>query len=326
MSLEPYQRFNPFMKSVKSIVDETLDAAYKVELHPQYQRELIWTSYDQSCYIDSILEGYAPSTIVFSKDRKTGVKTCIDGQHRITSLINFTKNKIPVYHKDRKYYYKQVPDDEEEEAEVLPPLLVSEFNRAYLNITEYADLTYEQQKDLFNRIQNGIKGNKAPEPKLIDFDKFREKYATTLNRYKVQDLDKIILCLMLSNSWTSIKSDDIINRTIKSIDQKTYIKTALFISNLFSDKVLGMISQQTVLDINIILFAAHKFIEIFEHPKDIDAKSQDIIKYMNELTKTYNKAKLTYKNPIHKSIHFQTKMDSIHNAIVKEYPLTAQKI
>ena len=72
----------------------------KYNMDPAYQRKSVWTVEKQSFFIDSILKNF-PMPPIFLKqniDDKTG-KTfydVIDGKQRLTSLIRFINNEIPV--------------------------------------------------------------------------------------------------------------------------------------------------------------------------------------------------------------------------------------
>lgn len=72
----------------------------KYNFEPPYQRRSLWTEEKKSFFIDSILKNYPiPPIFLHQKiDDKTGKTTydVIDGKQRLTAIIEFIENEIPV--------------------------------------------------------------------------------------------------------------------------------------------------------------------------------------------------------------------------------------
>lgn len=89
--------------------------AGKIDYNPSFQRESIWTEEKQSFLIDSILRNY-PIPPIFLRQRiddltgKTSYEV-IDGKQRLTSIMKFIKNEIPVSSEEE-------PSDEEYESKI----------------------------------------------------------------------------------------------------------------------------------------------------------------------------------------------------------------
>ncbi len=72
----------------------------KYDMSPPYQRQSIWTDEEQSFFIDSILKNFPIPPIFLNEsiDVETGKTkfSVVDGKQRLTSIIRFIDNEIPV--------------------------------------------------------------------------------------------------------------------------------------------------------------------------------------------------------------------------------------
>jgi hypothetical protein len=73
----------------------------KIDLHPPYQRNFVWTLKDQKLLIDSIMRGYPLPNFIISL-REDGIYEMVDGQQRATTISKFVKNEFPSL--DKKYF------------------------------------------------------------------------------------------------------------------------------------------------------------------------------------------------------------------------------
>ena len=90
---------------------------------------------------------------IFNYNHDNGVCTCIDGKQRITSLIKFKNNEIPVYLNGNRYYYNGCKYNNN--------LILSKkdrirFNTREINTVTYNNLSYIDQTVIFNKLQNGV--------------------------------------------------------------------------------------------------------------------------------------------------------------------------
>jgi len=79
----------------------------KLNLNPDYQRDIVWTTTQQSAFIEHILKGGTTgSPIVFNYSGYTdgwlGGMEVVDGKQRITALLNFFDNKVTAF----GFYYE----------------------------------------------------------------------------------------------------------------------------------------------------------------------------------------------------------------------------
>jgi hypothetical protein len=112
----------------------------KVDINPEYQRDIIWEEHRMEYFIDSIMRGIAPMPILLCMNSDKTAKICIDGKQRLSSLLKFKQNKL-------KWNDKYFQD-----------LLAKEqmyFLNSSIHVIEYEDLSYDDQKEIFSRIQYG---------------------------------------------------------------------------------------------------------------------------------------------------------------------------
>lgn len=65
----------------------------KIDLHPPYQRNFIWSSKDQKLLIDSILKGYPLPNFFIYKIGENQYEM-VDGQQRATTICKYVKNEF----------------------------------------------------------------------------------------------------------------------------------------------------------------------------------------------------------------------------------------
>lgn len=65
----------------------------KINLHPPYQRNFIWSSKDQKLLIDSIMKGYPlPNFFIYKNENET--YDMVDGQQRATTISKYVKGEF----------------------------------------------------------------------------------------------------------------------------------------------------------------------------------------------------------------------------------------
>ena len=73
----------------------------KINLHPPYQRNFIWSSKDQKLLIDSIMKGYPlPNFFIYKKNNDT--YDMVDGQQRATTISKYVKGDFA--NSDKQFY------------------------------------------------------------------------------------------------------------------------------------------------------------------------------------------------------------------------------
>ncbi|THU97548.1 hypothetical protein K435DRAFT_60783 [Dendrothele bispora CBS 962.96] len=155
-----------------------------INLEPEYQRgrfpfalafdsvfnymsipDVVWTESKQIGLIDSILRNFYIPPIIFAVnayDDGSETKTCIDGKQRLTSLFKFMAGEIP--HRDpitnEKFWYRIDPATHSNARARTPRLLPEKYRRSFANkqivCVEYQELTDENERDIFQRVQLGM--------------------------------------------------------------------------------------------------------------------------------------------------------------------------
>jgi hypothetical protein len=148
--------------TVNELIDK-LTKQKKVDLNPIYQRDIVWNEQKMSSFIDSLMRGFIPSNVTINVDSETDAWTCVDGKQRITSIINFFRNKIPWIRpddtgSDMYIYYNHVPEANADEKNYVH---LDEKQREFflerkMIIVMYGDLNYPMQCEIFSRIQNSM--------------------------------------------------------------------------------------------------------------------------------------------------------------------------
>ena len=94
----------------------------RINLHPPYQRNFIWSSKDQKLLIDSIMKGYPlPNFFIYRKNDDT--YDMVDGQQRATTISKYVKGDFA---DSGKNFYKDIDQDK--------------FMSYILNVTEVYDI------------------------------------------------------------------------------------------------------------------------------------------------------------------------------------------
>lgn len=148
--------------TVNSLIDK-ISKNKKIDLNPIYQRDVVWNEQKMSAFIDSLMKGYVPSNITVNIDTDSESCICIDGKQRITSIMNFYRNKIPWVRADDNgddlmIYFNHVPEDKQDEKNYVH--LDKKQQKFFLErsaiVVTYNDLDYSMQCEIFNRIQNSM--------------------------------------------------------------------------------------------------------------------------------------------------------------------------
>ncbi|KAI5981513.1 hypothetical protein EDC04DRAFT_3022073 [Pisolithus marmoratus] len=134
--------------TTKSLYDQIIDNS--VDLDPEYQRDVVWSDEKQSGLIDSILRNYYMPPIIFAvsfQDDGSERRTCIDGKQRLTSIQKFVFT-------NEKLWYKSSAQNPKRK--LLPVHLRTLFANKQVVCVEYSDLTDDQEREIFQRVQLGV--------------------------------------------------------------------------------------------------------------------------------------------------------------------------
>jgi len=142
-------------------------AMHEIDLEPPYQRDVVWIADKQSSLINSLICNYPIQPILLSRrnveDVGEGVRTlvCMDGKQRLTSIMLFMKNEIPVSlacgDSIGWFYYSALPVKKSTKTRVsiLPAKYKLTFDDCAIGIITYSNITLDQEYAIFGRIQYG---------------------------------------------------------------------------------------------------------------------------------------------------------------------------
>ncbi|KAH9850421.1 hypothetical protein C2E23DRAFT_835051 [Lenzites betulinus] len=131
--------------TAKSLYDQIVDNT--IELDPEYQRDVVWTEAKQVGLIDSLLRNFYIPPVIFAVKRhedNTETRTCIDGKQRLTSIQLVT---------GKKYYFR---NRGHESRPLLSKQLLQSFANKQIVCVEYEEITDDQEREIFQRVQLGV--------------------------------------------------------------------------------------------------------------------------------------------------------------------------
>ncbi|KAI0660141.1 hypothetical protein C8Q70DRAFT_914298, partial [Cubamyces menziesii] len=131
--------------TAKSLYDQIVDNT--IILDPEYQRDVVWTEAKQVGLIDSLFRNFYIPPVIFAVQRHddgSETRTCIDGKQRLTSIQLVT---------NKKYWYR---DSRGEKRALLSRQLIQAFANKQIVCVEYDDLTDDQEREIFQRVQLGV--------------------------------------------------------------------------------------------------------------------------------------------------------------------------
>ncbi len=153
----------------------------KLDLDPIYQRAITWEQSKMSAYVHSIMMGIVSLNITITVNKNKCI--CLDGKQRLTSLLKFYQNELPIIlepvinnddndnndsdddsdndvYRTQYIYYDKIPIKKDRNKEfdyiVLNVIDKKQFLETNIPITYYKGLSYDQQVSIFNRIQFSV--------------------------------------------------------------------------------------------------------------------------------------------------------------------------
>lgn len=330
-------------QSVSVLVQRIDNEEEKIILDPPYQRDVIWEDVNMSDFINSVITGIVPNNIIFNLDAN-GDYICIDGKQRLSSLKKFKSNKIPVIFETEDTvtyaYYTVLPNEDLRDNNVTYRLLTQEeknrFNQMNMNIITYNNLSYENQVDIFNRIQHGktlTSGEKlAAFFTGIDttqwFSKFCSSKVNVLSKYirisnRKEHVPHIIsIMYIMSKNICQLPDKKNKEKYLKSIDKLTKIKIETnkvdkLINICYGDNILGHSTITSKLQQNIRLMTLY-FVNS-EFSKSLDKITDQQFKYIRStIRKTYRDIENGFSKITVTKNNINT-MESIYNVMKKYY-------
>ncbi len=320
-------------RTIGTIIYEATNTDNKIKLDAAYQRDVVWSDEKKGAFINSVMKNITPNNLIINKN-EDGTKECIDGKQRITSLILFKNNKIYTEIDDKKYFYDKIPmiyrtDDS---YQTLDQRDRNIFLDRKIPFVEYDELTYDECKDIFHRLQNGMvlkEGEMIPSMfnKLDicqEFNIFCRKKESIMGNFlsdisrkqHVQIITEIMYMINKKKLGLPIKKPKR-STFIKSIDSvvklKKYIKKIdnlidiCFGSKLFGHTSIKILKLSKYIYMTIIYLIDDKY-----HINEIE--DNEFVKFRSVIRKVY---RITKKNIIRKN--GMTKIKKIRKLYNVEY-------
>ncbi|KAH9962556.1 hypothetical protein BGW80DRAFT_864202 [Lactifluus volemus] len=132
-----------------------------IDLDPEYQRAVVWSSTKQMAIIDSLFHNYYVPPVVFaiSRDPIDGVETrlCVDGKQRLTSIQKFFDGQI-AYRcpKTKKLWWYTTSTATRASRAEIPEPEKRVFSQKLITCIEYHHLTGAAEREVFQRVQLGV--------------------------------------------------------------------------------------------------------------------------------------------------------------------------
>lgn len=274
-------------QTVTTLITRLNNRDERIILDTPYQRNIVWESYNMSKFIDSVIKGIVPTNIIFNVDNDCNYD-CIDGKQRLTSLLWFKANKIPLImienDKETHYYYDKVPIVELSKSNITYKVLDQTnkniFNQMQIHVTSYHNLSYEEQVDIFHRIQHGKKLTSGEKIVACFTNDEATKYFSNFCKNKENIFKKFIknttrkehvphiinIMYMINNCINHVPSPIFRERYMRSIDGLDKMKNHLnkidkLIDICYGDRLLGHMSVSRNTYINVrhsYVFLVHK--------------------------------------------------------------------
>lgn len=142
--------------ALKKIRNGTMD------LDPEYQRGAVWGRARKALLIDSMLRGYdLPKIYLRETPNSEEAYEVVDGVQRLTAMDDFTQNLVPLP-KQSEFAGKKYQQ--------LPEPIQEKFDDYQLDFTVLEDCSDEEVREMFLRLQNGMRLNTAEELKAVSGD------------------------------------------------------------------------------------------------------------------------------------------------------------
>ena len=191
----------------------------KINAQPEYQRGPVWNVFKQQLLIDSILRKYdIPKIYVASVDYEGYSWEVVDGQQRMTAVLNFIDDKFALGTDSKDLPYGDLSGKSHSE---LPKEALLDFGTFVFDVMEIRDHSGYEVRHLFRRLQEGVSLN-AAEVRNAMYGKMRDfiwalgtnhnvfpntNYPST--RYNWHDLAAHITKLELNDDETDLSAKDL---------------------------------------------------------------------------------------------------------------------
>ena len=267
---------------VNAIIRDVEDPTDGIVLDPPYQRNVVWDVEKMSKFIESVILGIVPMPLIFNETPKQ--KRCMDGKQRITSLYMYKRNNFHVEIGGEYVYHSKIPLEHKNNNKFreMTQKELTNFKRRNIPCINYDNLSYEDEIDIFTRLQYGmvltsgelmlaiITDDSVNEIFLCFCNDKKDILQKFCNNIERKEHIPIIINIMLMVDKDKLKDFNKKERTkyIKSLNTVQKLRNAIdrvspLLDNIFSDNLLG---HSTIMSSNI-----HKnifYTSIYSYYKD----------------------------------------------------------
>ncbi|OLL24981.1 hypothetical protein NEOLI_003471 [Neolecta irregularis DAH-3] len=204
-------------QTIRHLYDLMIDS--KIELDPEYQRDVVWDPKRMAGLINSLFNNFYIPPLIFSTSALVRdndltqaeiFRVCVDGKQRLTTLRRDSWMEMYAFRRSlltllkRKWYY--VNTSGSKACHVLDEKIRKEFDQYHILCIEYRRLSRSQEEDLFGRVQMGIpltpaeklSASTSPYHKLIHEIKKNCKHVISLlDTHRQKDFQFIAVALLM---------------------------------------------------------------------------------------------------------------------------------
>ena len=145
----------------------------RIDMNPEYQRDIVWNKKKRQSLIETMWKNYPiPMLFMAKSTSKPDVIESVDGKNRLYAISQYIEGEFKVNNTgysdiDKKYFHE------------LDEFLQEEFKAKQLQVCTFSEITEDQRRDFFRRIQEGVSLNSmerlhSQDHELIKF--IREHY------------------------------------------------------------------------------------------------------------------------------------------------------
>lgn len=162
----------------------------RIDTNPSYQRDIVWNDIKKKSLVDTLLTGFPMPSINFVENNDSSLPQyeCMDGKNRLRAIEMYMKDELVV----QGGVFSELDDNSQDD-----------FRAINVQVCIFKNLSYEQRREYFRRIQEGVSLNQTEivwsyedRPLIIEIRKVRAQMLDSIdllwetNRYS----DMTLLC------------------------------------------------------------------------------------------------------------------------------------
>lgn len=120
----------------------------RIDANPSYQRDIVWNEAKQKSLVDTLLIGFPIPSINFVENTDPSLPQyeCMDGKNRLKAIERYMKDELVV----QGGVFSELLDD-----------IKDDFRSINVQVCVFKNLSYEQRREYFRRIQEGVSLNQT---------------------------------------------------------------------------------------------------------------------------------------------------------------------